>query len=427
MWLNNYLEAENAQLENALLVKMLVSKRLVPDILPDYFTGRQKRLYEAMVDCWDKVSEVDVAYLKAVGFDGEIAIALEESGTSSARTINELHTLWQKRAIAQIIFGAAHGYADEEELTPEQVIRRIQEGASKILLKNEDKKYNHYDYVTKLSDLITENDNHGEIVGYSTGLFELDKYTSGIEKGNTYAIGACKKTGKSRFAVALAIELRKQGLSIVWNALEMSLMKINLCALANYSGIDTAKLGKKLFKEDMVKAQVAINDLLKLDWKIIRERTTAGLRARVVDLKSNGPIDVVIVDYIQRMQDNVFKGERAQEVEAISKALADMAGELDIAMIILSQFGKEAERLGKNEIPNMTHLKESQGLAESADCIITLHNPARSENPVDFDGSYTLPEITCLVEQRYGLSGARFKILGDLRICKFLNHDKPYG
>jgi hypothetical protein len=87
---------------------------------------------------------------------------------------------------------------------------------------------------------------------------------------------------------------------------------------------------------------------------------------------------------------------------------------------------KEAERIGKDEMPNMSHMKESQGLAESSDCIITLHDPLRSEF-THKEGSYTLHETSVLVEQRYGLSGARFKILSDLRTCRFLNHDQPYS
>jgi len=425
-WLQSYLEAGNQDLENSLLSRMLVSRKLIPDLIPEYFTGKRFRLYQGMLDCWNKTSEIDPVYLKTTGYPDEIAEAVAHAGSSNIKTIEDLHELWQKREVAKVVLSAPNTFEDQE-ITTEQIIRRVQEGASKILLKNQDKKYVHYDSVSQLNKLIIDgNDNNREIIGYSTGLAELDRYTSGIERGKTYAIGALKKTGKSRFAIGLSIELRKQGASIVWDALEMSEMQLNLCALSNYAEIDSMKLGRKLTPEDMFKTQAAMGKLIELDWKIIREKTAPELRARIIELQNSGEVHVVVVDYIQRMNDKVFKGERAQEVESLAKALADIATECNVAVIVLTQLSKEAERLSEGEMPNMSHNKESQGLAESADCNITLHNPTRSELPYKPDGSYQLPEISCLVEQRYGLSGARFKILGDLRMCKFINHSNPY-
>ncbi len=426
-WIQNYLESSNVQLENALLSRILVSRKLIPDILPDYFTGQRKRLYEAIKEAWEEFNEIDAVYLKATGFENEINLAVQESGSSSQNTIKDLHECWQKRETAKVILMAPAVY-DDQEITTEEVIRRIQEGASKILLKNQNHEYNHHDSVIKLNDLITEgNRSNREILGYSTGLKELDRFTSGIEKTKTYAIGALKKTGKSRFSIGLAIALREQGANIVWNRLEMGEMQLNLLALANYSDMDSMALGMKIPPENMGKVQEGLSKLNDLDWRMIREQSVPGLRAKIIELQNKRPVDVVIVDYIQRMSAKGFGGDRrAQEVEAISKGLADIGADTGVAMIVLSQLSKEAERLGDNDMPNMSHMKESQGLAEASDCIITLHDPMRSETTVKTDG-YDLHETWVLVEQRYGLSGARFKILSDLRTCRFYNHAQPYS
>jgi replicative DNA helicase len=425
-WIDEFIRAGNAQLENAILSRILVSRKLIPDILPDYFTGQRRRLYEAIKEAWEEFNEIDAVYLKATGFDDEVENAVQESGSASKNTIRDLHELWQKREMARVVYMATSTY-DNEDITTEEVIRRIQEGSSKILLRNQNHEYNHYDSVVKLNELIIDgNKNNREILGFSTGLKELDRYTSGIERGKTYAIGALKKTGKSRFSIGLAIALREQGANIVWNRLEMGEMQLNLLALANYSDMDSMALGMKIQPENMGKIQEGISKLNDLDWRLIREQTVPGLRAKVIELQNKKPVDVVIVDYIQRMSAKGFGGERrAQEVEAISKGLADIGSEIGVGMIILSQLSKEAERLGQDEMPNMSHMKESQGLAEASDCIITLHDPMRSENTTKADG-YELHETWVLVEQRYGLSGAKFRILSDLRTCRFYNHNSPY-
>lgn len=427
-WLNTYSESCNQQLENALLSRMLVSRKIVPDILVDYFTGHRRRLYEAIKESWQELRNIDPVYLKATGYEQEVTEAVQESGSESQNTIRDLHDLWQRREIAKIVLMATSTF-DGEDLSTEQIIRRIQEGSSKILLCNQDKKYDHHDAVVTLHNLIVQgNLQNKTLLGYSTGLQELDKYTLGLQKGKTYAIGALKKTGKTQLALKLAISARRQGANVVWNRLEMAEVQLNLCALAHYSGIDSALLGLKLFPQNMEKLQVALNDLIDLDWQLIRERTVPNLRAKIIELQNRKPVDIVVVDYLQRMQGMSVKGEgRAQEVEKNSKELADIAVDTNVAMVVLSQFSKEAERLGDDEIPNMSHLKESQGLAEAADCIMSMHDPQRSKLVFNGDGSYRLHEINMLVEQRFGLSGARFKILGDLRTSNFYNHDNPYG
>jgi replicative DNA helicase len=126
------------------------------------------------------------------------------------------------------------------------------------------------------------------------------------------------------------------------------------------------------------------------------------------------------------MEEPELRKDRAREVEYISKGLADMSRELNVAMIILSQLSGLAEKLGDDEMPNMSHFKESQGIPENADAIITLHNFKRRENPFNMDGSYKMQEISCLIEQRYGFSGCLTKFMGDMRTCLFTGQDTSH-
>jgi len=425
-WIQSYLDTSNVQLENALLSRILVSRKLIPDILPDYFTGQRKRLYEAITEAWEEFNEIDAVYLKSTGFEKEVNSAVQESGSSSQNTIRDLHECWQKREIAKTLLMAPAVY-DDQEITTEEVIRRIQEGSSKILLRNHDSKYNHHDSVMSLYNIIVEGSNSNRtMLGYSTGLAELDRFSLGIQRGKTYAIGASKKTGKTQLALKIVIEARKQGGRTIWNRLEMSEHQLNKCALAHYSGIDSNLLGLKLSSENMSKIQIAINSLDELGWELIREKTLPSLRAKVIELKNKGDFAILVVDYIQRLREKSYEG-RAQQVEELAKGLADIAVDENIAVIVLTQFDKDAEKLPKDEIPDMSHQKESQGLAEAADLNISMRDPQRSDLVFNEDGSYKLHEIGILVEQRFGLSGGRFRSLADLRMSQFYNHSDPYG
>ena len=237
-----------------------------------------------------------------------------------------------------------------------------------------------------------------------------------------YAIGALKKTGKSKFAIFLSIILKQAGANILWNSLEMSPFQLNSCVLAYFMQCDLRSFGRQLPENDYRQLHEKINDLYGLDWTISNEKNVRDLRARILFEKSKRSVDIVIVDFIQRMEEPELRRDRVREVEYIAKELANISREQNVAMIVLSQLSGIAERLGADEMPNMSHFKESQGIPENSDTIITLHNFQRRENPFNQDGSYRLQEINCLIEQRYGFSGCCFKILGDLRNCTFSDY-----
>jgi replicative DNA helicase len=417
-WIQQYLEAGDVQLENILLCKILVQRKIFPDILPEYFTGSRERFFRAIEMQWTKNKVIDPILLKA-DFWENVEGALKENGSSSVALLDRLHSLWQKREIAKMIFEV--GELD----TPDEILANLQITAGNIALKKSGNKYDHSEAIQRLLKILEKaQTNNNQLSGYSTGLSELDKYTSGIERGKTYFIGALKKSGKSRFAVYLSIKLAEQGAGIIFNSLEMNETQLNTCALSSFSGIDSNNFGRSMSSKTYSTALIKINNLVDLNWTISREKIVANLRARILEVKNKKPVDVVFIDFVQRMQHEAES--RTKEVEAVAMELADLSREQDVAVIGLTQLTGMAERLGDDEMPNMSHMKESQAIAENGDCLLTLHNFDRRENPFDENGAYRLQEIYCLIEQRYDVSGVCFRFLGDMRNCQFVNHSEPY-
>lgn len=420
-WIESFLGASDTNLENILLCEILIAGKMKPDVLPEYFTGTRERFFKAIQKQWAELKCIDMIALKTDYLDNVIdAVTLE--GSSSPAIIADLKTLWKKRELAKSIYLA--GQLENID----DILAKIQAETGQIALKHSPVEYNHaqamIDLLTALEHAQKKN---LEIAGYSTGILELDKYLSGIEKGKTYFIGALKKSGKSRFAVYLSLKLREAGAGVLWNSLEMNPIQLNSCALAYYSDVDQRKFGRKMNQGDFTKIlAMGAGPLSELNWTISREKTVQNLRARILHERNKKPVDVVIVDFVQRMTDE-SKENRAKEVESITIGLADLSRELNIAVVGLSQLTGVAEKLQDDEMPNMSHMKESQGIAENADAIITLHNFDRRKNPFNADNSYRLQEIYCLIEQRYDVSGCCFRFLGDLRTCKFENHNDPYG
>lgn len=408
-------------LENILLCEILISGKMKPDVMAEYFTGPRVRFFEAIQKQWIELKCIDPVALKS-GFEKNVIEAVTLEGSSSPAIIDDLKKLWKRRELGKTLCQALELESIDDTLA------KIQSETGKITLKHGSPDYNH---PQALQDLLAALEHAQKknltIAGYSTGIYELDKYLSGIEKGKTYFIGALKKSGKSRFAVYLSLKMRESVAGVLCNSLEMNHLQLNSCAMAYYSDVDQRNFGRKMHQNEYTKIlHLGVAPLLELEWVISREKTVPNLRARILHERNKRPIDVVIVDFIQRMTCD-GKESRSKEVEALAIGLSDISRELNVAMIVLSQLNGTAEKLQDDEMPNMSHMKESQALAENADAIITLHNFDRRKNPFNADNSYRLQEIYCLIEQRYDVSGCCFRFLGDLRTCRFMNHDDPYG
>ena len=379
-----------------------------------FYLNENKAVYNAIKKQWTEHASIDIVALKNEPkiYLGDI---LEHTGSYSEQIISRLRTLALQRNFARAVLS----FDLNEDVAIEKLVSDFQSEVSKLLLSQK-KEYHHDEALS----LLMTNLEHAQtqcrkVIGYSTGIKELDFCTGGIERGKVYAVGALKKTGKSRFGVFLSCKLKESGAGIFWNTLEMNSEQLNMLALSHYSKINSSFLGKELPKDVYPTLPAAIGNVSNLDWTLYREHTVIDLRNRILSEKRKKNIDVVFVDFIQRMRNDKYKSDRVREVESIAQDLADMTRDLNVAVIEFSQLSGAAEKLDKEEIPNIGHFKESQAIPENADSIWVLHDTGRGELPYNEDGSYKLKPLKIKVDQRYDVSGSIIDILADLRICEF--------
>ena len=199
----------------------------------------------------------------------------------------------------------------------------------------------------------------------------------------------------------------------------MNSFQLNSLATSYYSGINSRALSAKLSPEEMYCFGRSMSSVNELNWLIYRHYTVADLKSRIIYERHKRQINIVFVDFLQRMQGIKHKNDRVREVEEIAMELANLSRDLNVAVFALCQLSGEAEKLPSDEIPSMKHFKESQAIGENLDCSIVLHNPKRLESPYDSQGKYTEPEFKVKVEQRYDFSGNIINLIGDLRTCNF--------
>jgi replicative DNA helicase len=215
------------------------------------------------------------------------------------------------------------------------------------------------------------------VTGLSTGYYELDDMTCGLQKGEMIIVAGRPSMGKTSLALNIAEHLGlvdKNPLAIF--SLEMGRQQLAERFLCSISGIDSQKVRRGLLSDEHYKkladacaelseAQILIDDASTL--------TPLELRARARRLKSKHNIQCIVVDYLQLMHLGSGRAEsRQQEITTISRYLKSLARELDLPVMVLSQLNRSPEgREGHR--PRMSDLRESGSIEQDADVIMLLH------------------------------------------------------
>lgn len=252
-------------------------------------------------------------------------------------------------------------------------------------------------------------ENDGTLTGVPSGFPELDRATRGWQPGDLIIIGARPSVGKTALALNLvrnaALSHERKTTVAIWS-LEMKAVYLALRMLAAESEIllhrlQTGRLDDHHMK-DLIKKGV---DKLKLANVFFDDNTKLSLgllRSKARKLKKKNQLGLIVIDYIQLMSGEENKGNREQEVAKISRGLKNLAQELDIPVIALSQLSRESDKgVGWGRAPTVSALRESGSIEQDADVIILLWGPTEEE--VKSDASLDGKRKIRIGKQRNGM------------------------
>ena len=229
-------------------------------------------------------------------------------------------------------------------------------------------------------------EHRGQILGVPTGLSQLDALLGGLQPSDLIILAARPSVGKTSMALNIAqhAAVREQKKVAVFS-LEMSKEQLALRLLSAETGINPRPLQTGFVDEtdwskiamvmnDMATAQMWIDDSPALS--VMELRT----KARRLEAEQRG-IDLVIVDYLQLMQPSTPNKDanRVQEVSDISRGLKQLARELKVPVVALSQLSRGVEQRGSAE-PRLSDLRESGSIEQDSDVVIFLYRDGE-QNP----------------------------------------------
>ncbi len=218
--------------------------------------------------------------------------------------------------------------------------------------------------------------------GLETGFYELDKLTSGWQNSDLIIIAARPAMGKTAFVLSMAKNMAVDySTPVAIFSLEMSNLQLvnrlisNVCELPG----EIIKSGK-LSAADWDKLMGGVKSLYGSPLFIDDTPSLSifELRTKARRLVREHGVKILIIDYLQLMNASGMKfGSREQEVSMISRSLKQLAKELNIPIIALSQLNRSVENRGEGQSkrPQLSDLRESGAIEQDADIVCFIHRP----------------------------------------------------
>lgn len=248
----------------------------------------------------------------------------------------------------------------------------------------------------------------GGVIGVPSGLVKLDNLTGGYQKSDLIIIAARPSMGKTGLALSIArnaaIDYKR---AVAFFSLEMSAPQLVMRLISAEAKVDAHRLRTGDLKTDHWQAIVKTVHRLAEAPVYIDDTPALGimeLRARARLMRREHNVEMIVVDYLQLM--HAPKAEsREREISMISRGLKQLAKELDIPIVALSQLNRSVESRADKR-PMLSDLRESGSIEQDADVVLFVHRPEYYDIKVDEDGMPTEGMAELIVgKQRNGPTG----------------------
>jgi replicative DNA helicase len=395
----------------------------------DFSLDSHKRIYQRMSDLLAEQRPVDIVTLsnelakfkeiEAVG--GVAYLASLTEGLPRRPVIEEYIRIVKDKSLLRrlmLICSQAIARAADQSETALEVLGAAEAGLLEVSDKSISSGFQSLDQIVAGSFGSIDNlyKQSREVTGLATDFYELDRSTSGLQRGELIIIAARPSMGKTAFSVNICQNAAvNHGAVVAVFSLEMSKESLLRRMLASQAWVDQRKLQTGfLGREDHDKLQKALNDLVEA--RLFIDDTAgislAEMRAKARRLRQqNGQLDLIMVDYLQLMSATLPSAggkryeNRTQEVSAISRGLKALAKELDVPVVALSQLSRSSERRGDDKRPLLSDLRESGSIEQDADVVMFIHRDAYYNRDEEMSESDRAKSEIIIAKQRNGPTG----------------------
>ena len=393
------IEAEKSVLGALMLDKDAIIKVANLIRLGDFYKDAHNLIYESMLELYEKREPIDVLSLsnileekgKLENIGGSSYLTELVNSVPSSSNVAHYAKVVQKKSTLRKLIGVANeisqlGYKEDED------VEKILDSAEQKLF-SVSQKYIKQDFIPIKSileaafnriDELHKGDH--KLRGIPSGFPDMDQILAGFQKSDLVILAARPSIGKTTLALDFARQIAvKEKIPVGIFSLEMSSDQLIDRMLAAQSNVDlwrlrTGHLKTEEGNDDFQRIGEAMGVLSEAPVYIddAGSANVMEMRTMARRLQSEHNVGIIIVDYLQLMEGRSGGDNRVNEISEISRALKQLARELNIPVIALSQLSRAVESRSP-QIPKLSDLRESGSIEQDADVVMFLYREDREK------------------------------------------------
>jgi replicative DNA helicase len=381
----------NREAEIALIADIFIKNDIITDTIgllkaSDFYYKPHEIIYSKLIDLYKKNIPIDILTFtnsidkKLLQSIGGITYLSQIIGTGISTANYKAHMkIIKDLSIKRDLITAceiALQNAYNEESQPKGIIDILESKLLNTIDIDDHKTINMSQLMEETVNIIEKGfKDGGKLTGITTGYKPIDNATNGFIKGDLMVIAARPSMGKTSLIINMINRLPKDNKAALFE-LEMSQEKIGFRMLAIRTLLDSQKLARGQIKDTdftliMKKAsEISYKDNIYINCKAGLNVTE--IKAEAKKIKIQHGLDIIFIDHIGKIRPDNIKASRNDQIGQISEGLKNIAKDLNICVVVLSQLNRAVEaRTDKH--PTMSDLRDSGNIEQDADEILLLY------------------------------------------------------
>lgn len=386
------IEAEKTVLGGVLVNNKNLNVVLSIISLEDFYKEANRKILEKITLLVDKGVPVDLlslseelqkaGYLEEVGGASYLSSLMD--GVPKSLNI-EYHTqiIKEKALLRRLILSSAKIISSsyEQKEDADQLLDAAQAAIADVAEQRIKTGFVPMKMLTEpvLEMIETLRDRHEAVTGMPTGFRDLDSLTSGFHNSEFIVVAGRPSMGKTALCLNIAQHVGvKTDYSVGFFSLEMAKEQVAIRLLCSEAQLDIKKvrtgfIGEREIERLKLSAEVYSQANIYIDESAAL--TVMEMKAKARRLKMEQNLNLIFIDYMQLMRPGGRFENRTQEISYISRSLKELAKELKIPVVGISQLSRAPERGRREPLPQLSDLRESGAIEQDADVVIFIYRP----------------------------------------------------
>ncbi|MDP4031217.1 MAG: replicative DNA helicase [Candidatus Beckwithbacteria bacterium] len=384
----------NIEAEESVLGALLIDKDAIVEVTPilqpgHFYNEKHGLIYQAIVGLYEERDPVDVVTVseklkskKALKKIGGMSFLTElvNRVPTSAHALNYAKIVKNLATKRDLISAASRMV--EDAFAENKPVTEILDEAEKLVFGLSQQHLQRQfipikDALAQSFDRLDElHKQAGGLRGVPTGFNDLNNVLAGMQRSNLLILAARPGVGKTSLALNIAQAASVQHkVPVGFFSLEMSQEELVDRLLVAQADIDAWKLKTgKLSEKDFSSLSDAMGELAEAPFYVddTPGMSIMEMRTKARRLQVEHGVELLIVDYLQLAHSRNLEN-RVQEISEVSMGLKNLARELKIPILALSQLSRAVEHRGGTKKPQLADLRESGGIEQDADVVMFMY------------------------------------------------------